>query len=124
MDDKTLLKEDGALMYVTPFHACTAVDPARRPAGVIDAAMVAAGEDSELVRACKQYAEKHGHTANMPGGYREPGHYYLVPVKRIEPAEGSESGRYTAHSDDPLACRLTGTPRALLARLTEHERVS
>lgn len=118
---KLLMKEDGALMIVTPFHACAGVDAARRPVGVTDDRMAAESDRSDLRRACAAYADRGGHTVGLPGGYREAGHYHLVPVKRLEPVEGSASGRYAAYGDDDLGTKIVGMPSALLRRLTEHE---
>jgi hypothetical protein len=112
---RTLLKEDDALKIILPFHACAS------DALVLDQ-HVAENPAGDLGQACKTYANEHGHTPNMPGGYREPAHYRQVAVKRIEEAPQKE-GLYIAYADDGEAgSRVAGRPAALLARLTEHER--
>jgi hypothetical protein len=109
---RSLLQEEGALQMITPFHACC-------DGNVTDQQMASASASDR--KACAAYAKEHEHTPGLGAGYRSVGHYRLVPVTRIEEAEGSQSGRYTAFGDDPGNTRVTGTPRALLARLTEHE---
>lgn len=112
---RTLLKEDGALRIILPFHACT------DDALVLDQ-HVAADPKSALADQCAAYAKEHGHTPNLPGGYLEPSHYRLVPVKRIVEAP-QKAGLYIAYADDGEAgSRCGGRPAALLERLTEHER--
>jgi hypothetical protein len=112
---RTLLKEDNALKIILPFHACAS------DALVLDQ-HVAENPAGDLGQACRAYADEHGHVVGMPGGYRSPGHYRQVPVKRIEEASQKE-GLYIAYADDGEAgSRVAGRPAALLARLTEHER--
>lgn len=113
---RLLLKEDGALKILLPFHACAPDD-----ALVLDQ-HIAADQDSELARTCVDYAQANGHAAGMPGGYRTPAHYRQVEVKRLEESP-SKDGYYIAYADDGEAgSRVAGRPAALLARLTEHER--
>lgn len=121
MDDKTARKrlellqgEEGALKIILPFHACA-------KGNVTDQQMAAAGPDSDLGKACAAYAEKHGHAAGQAGGYRDPGHYLMVPVARIEEARNNKDW-ITAYADDEGGSRVSGSPAAVLSRLTEHER--
>jgi hypothetical protein len=109
---RSLLQEEGALQIITPFHACT-------DGNVTDLQMASASASDR--KACTAYAKEHNHVQGIGNGYRSVGHYRLVPVARLEEAEGSQSGRWTAYGGDPGNTRVTGTPRALLARLTEHE---
>jgi hypothetical protein len=118
MDDATalkrlrlLLKEDGALKIILPFHACASGE-------LVTDAMVTA--DPSRRDACEDYATEHGHASGMPGGYTSVGHYQLAEVKRIE--ESPREGVYIAYADDDKGSRTSGKPAALLARLTEHER--
>lgn len=114
---RTLLKEDGALKIITPFHACRPDDEL-----VTDAQMVGYADDVQ--QECRAYAEEHGHSPNMPGGYREPGHYRLVEVKRLDEVRGSWRGSYIAYADDELGSSVTAPPAVLLARLTKHEELA
>lgn len=123
MDDATALKrlnlllnEEGALKVILPFHACAGKNEL-----LLDKDVATADPDSDIVKRCAAHAEKHGHSAGLPGGYRDVGHYRLVPVKRLEPTE-NKPGSYTAYGDDAGGTTCSGTPAALLARLTEHER--
>lgn len=113
---RLLLKEDGALKILLPFHACAPDD-----ALVLDQ-HIADDPDSELARTCADYAQANGHAAGMPGGYRTPAHYRQVEVKRLTESP-EKDGYFTAWADDGWAnSKVSGHPLALLSRLTEHER--
>lgn len=115
---KMLLGEPGALRMILPFHVC-------QEGRVTDTAIAqdrafAAQQPKlfgHLAKRCDEHAAKTGHDL------RHPSHYESVPVKRIERDEKRPDWlvAYADDGEDNSTCR--GAPTALLARLTEHERV-